>query len=134
MLESNEFYCIVWRIMLQLGLTTLELDTPFVINKESPPLVVTKDVRKNKLIFKCGDADKESDEVDTSGHDDVSAYLRDLLLSNPLYVWLKRSFYEENEVEINAYLSIRGYQLESINDLRVSFQKMLPKKGWLQYE
>lgn len=61
MFDTNNFYWIVYTIMLQLGIKKLELDRPMIIENEAPPLIVTIDLDKNKYIFKCGDGDQESE-------------------------------------------------------------------------
>lgn len=133
MIDEN-FLKSIYALMISLGITKVEIDKELAVKSDDPPLYMTYDNKSKKYVFECCGVDKESDKAHTSGHSDVSAYLRDLLFSDPLEVWLSRSFYEENETKINAYLSIRGYQLTSMDGSRVSFEKMIPKKGWSQYE
>lgn len=60
MFDTNDFYWTVYAIMVQLGLTKLELDRPIEFPSGTPPLIVEVDLDRNKYIFRYGDSDQES--------------------------------------------------------------------------
>jgi len=134
---NDDFDKAIYAIMISLGLSRVEIAKDLCLRKDDPPLYVTYDSKSKKYTFECGDAAKESDEVDTSGRSDTSAwkYEIDRLLSGkPTNLYLDKDFYKKNENEINAYLSVRGYQIVMEDYWHIYFEKMIPKRGWVQYE
>lgn len=137
MLNNDDFLKSVYALMISLGMTKVEIDKELVVQNDDPPLYVTYNNKSKKYVFECGDAAKESNEVDTSGHSDASAWKYEidrLLIGKPTNLYLNKSFYNEYEDEINAYLSVRGYQIVMEDYGNIYFEKMIPKRGWVQYE
>ena len=133
MYPQDEFLKSVYALMISLGITKVEIDKELILQSEDPPLYMTYDNKSKKYVFECGDAAKESDEVDTSGRSWVAA-LDKILIGEPTSLYLEKAFYWEYEDGINAYLSIRGYQIVMEDCNYIYFEKMTPKKGWVQYE
>ena len=134
---SDELIKSVYILMISLGLTKVEIDKELILKNDDPSLYVTYDNKNKKYVFECEDAGKESDEVDTSGHNDTSAWKYEidrLLIGKPTNLYLNKDFYNKYEDEINAYLSVRGYQIIMEDYGNIYFEKMIPKRGWVQYE
>lgn len=61
MFNTNNFYWTVYAVMVQLGLTKLELDRPIEFPSGTPPLTVEVDLDKNKYVFRCRNGGQESE-------------------------------------------------------------------------
>lgn len=61
MFDTNNFYWTVYAVMIQLGLTKLELDRPIEFPSGTPPLTVEVNLNNNKYIFKCENGGQESE-------------------------------------------------------------------------
>lgn len=57
---EEDFYKIIYAIMISLGLERLEIDKDLVLKSTDPAMYVTLDTKANKYIFNCGEVNNKT--------------------------------------------------------------------------